>query len=175
MRSWPNLFQTSESVSSQFVCLLVWICTTSASFHLPQTKQWETDSGSVFVRKLLEGKKMFQASVSGSSLQSLMHWTCNCHVFLPGLSRHKHAYVHMSIEKYTHVNLSFFDWGPMFTDLILCPTVLHWGVQVEKLLLHTYLRFKISHTFKHKTPSRTHTRSLANHMIPLHTHTQSHS
>ncbi len=25
MRSWPNLFQTSESVSSQFVCVLVWI------------------------------------------------------------------------------------------------------------------------------------------------------
>lgn len=25
MRSWPNLFQTSESVSAQFVCLLVWI------------------------------------------------------------------------------------------------------------------------------------------------------
>ena len=56
MRSWPNLFQTSESVSSQFVCLLVWICTTSASFHLPQTKQLETDSGFVFVGKLLEGK-----------------------------------------------------------------------------------------------------------------------
>lgn len=72
---------------------------------------------------------MSQASVSGRSLQSLT--VCVGLViatfFLLG-SRHEYISMHAvraHAHTNTHINLSLFNRGPMFTDITLRPAVLH--------------------------------------------------
>lgn len=110
MRSWPNLFQTSESVSSQFVCLLVWICATAASFHFASNKAG-TDSVLFLLGRVIGGNMHpCQAGVHSPHVQDLL-----LPLFLAGLSRDECTIVHVQARarthKITHINLSSFSRG----------------------------------------------------------------
>lgn len=145
-----------KSVSSQFVCLRVWISTVTASFYSASNKRKH-----ILLHVLLE--ELLEGICIHVRQESLMHWTCNCHFFSYGALEtwlHKHACVSTDSHKDTHVNLSLFNGG------------LH-VQRINSVSCSTALRCRSRKAFA--APSIIHTRTLSHAhacTIPLHTITQ---